>query len=149
MLKTILFAVTLWAMVAIAAAQSPTPAPSPSAASSAAESPQVAPTPDAQARPLKLRISQSVAEANLLKRVQPEYPAEAKAKRIEGDVVLKVTINIKGEIEKATLFEGESVLGQAALDAVKKWKYKPFLLNGQPVNVETTVKISFHLPARK
>jgi protein TonB len=75
----------------------------------------------------------------------PVYPAIAKATRREGVVVLQATISKNGTIENLRVVSGEPMLRDAALDAVRNWRYKPYLLNGQPVQVETTVNVIFKL----
>jgi protein TonB len=75
----------------------------------------------------------------------PVYPAIAKATRREGVVVLQATISKTGTIENLRVVSGEPMLRDAALDAVRNWRYKPYLLNGQPVEVETTVNVIFKL----
>lgn len=120
-------------------AQSPTPSPSP------AEGQQPQPTPQPSPRPKRLRVSQGVAEGNLIHRAPISYPLEAKEKRIQGDVILKVLIDRGGTIASAEQVQGDPVLGKAALEGVTQWKYRPYLLNGEPVEVETTVKVSFHM----
>jgi periplasmic protein TonB len=133
-LNSILATITiLCALATTALGQSPTPSPSP------AETPQVQP------RPTKLRVSQGVAEQNLIHRVQPVYPLEALQKRISGVVLLGATIAGTGDVENLHVISGDPILAQASLDAVKKWKYKPYMYKGEPVKVETTVKIVFHL----
>lgn len=152
-LRAILATLTIvCALVATAVSQSPTPSPTPSPSPTetpqAAPSPSPAETPQAQAtppRPMKLRVSQGVAEGNLIHRVQPVYPLEALQKRISGEVLLGATISGAGDIENLHVISGDPILAEASLDAVKKWKYRPYMLKGEPVKVETTVKISFHL----
>jgi len=95
--------------------------------------------------PLRLRISQGVAQDHLIRKVNPQYPEEARAKRIRGDVILKVTIDHTGHVINPSPVTGDPLLAQAALDAVKQWTYKPYTLNGEAVDVETTVKISFRM----
>jgi protein TonB len=82
---------------------------------------------------------------NLLDRVTPQYPAIAKAARIQGIVVLQATISIAGTMQNLRVISGPPMLQQAALDAVRSWRYKPYLLNGEPVEVETTVNVVFNL----
>jgi TonB family protein len=94
----------------------------------------------------RVRISSSVAEIFLLKKVAPEYPAEAKAKRIQGVVVLRVWISKEGTVERVEGISGDPLLSPSAIEAVKQWKYKPYLLNGVVVKVETQVKVNFTLP---
>jgi protein TonB len=86
-----------------------------------------------------------VSQGLLVKKIQPEYPEEARQGRIQGQVVLQVVINQNGDIENATLVSGHPLLAPAAIEAVKQWKYKPYLLNGQPVIVETQIVVNFEL----
>jgi protein TonB len=86
-----------------------------------------------------------VAEALLVKKVNPDYPKDARKQRIQGVVALRVRINTTGDVTDATLISGHPALAQAAIDAVKQWKYKPSLLNGQPAEVETQVVVNFTL----
>jgi protein TonB len=81
----------------------------------------------------------------LLDKVTPQYPAIAKAARIQGTVVLQATISKSGGIENLRVISGPPMLQQAAMDAVRSWRYKPYLLNGDPVEVETTVNVVFNL----
>lgn len=97
------------------------------------------------AKPARLHVSQAVAEKNVVYKVPPRYPIEAKEKHITGDVILGVTIDHSGSISELKVISGDPVLAQAAADAVKQWKYKPYLLNGEPVLVDTTVKITFRM----
>ena len=91
------------------------------------------------------RISPGVAQRLLIKKVEPQYPEDARHAHIEGQVFLRAVIDKKGNVKSATLIQGHPLLAQAAIEAVKKWKYKPHLLNGQPVNVETLVTVNFVL----
>ena len=93
----------------------------------------------------RVRISQGVAQGLLVEKVQPEYPAEARAKHIEGQVVLRAIIDENGSINDLSVVSGDPLLAPSALAAVKQWKYKPYLLNGQPVNAETEVIVNFAL----
>jgi len=77
--------------------------------------------------------------------VQPEYPQEARDKHIQGAGVLKAEISKEGDVTAMTLVSGHPLLAPAAVEAVKQWKYKPYLLNGRPVAVETQVSVSFAL----
>jgi protein TonB len=92
-----------------------------------------------------VRVTSTIAEGLLLQKVMPVYPAIAKVTRREGTVVLQATISTRGTIENLRVVSGEPMLQQAALDAVKNWRYRPYLLNGQPLEVETTIKVIFRL----
>ena len=90
-------------------------------------------------------MSEGVAQALLVTRVQPVYPPLARQARIQGTVVLRAIISRDGSIENLTLVSGHPMLVPAAIDAVKQWKYQPYLLNGQPVEVDTEVLVNFAL----
>lgn len=81
----------------------------------------------------------------LLKKVAPKYPKEARKKHIEGVVVMKATIDTNGNIVGLTLVSGDPLLAKAAMDAVKQWKYRPYFLKGEPVEVETDIRVNFEL----
>ncbi len=87
----------------------------------------------------------NVQQANLIRQVKPPYPHLAKQARIQGAVVLEAVISKQGGVENLRVISGHPLLIQAALDAVKQWKYKPTLLNGEPVEVVTTVTVNFNL----
>ena len=90
-------------------------------------------------------ISKGVAEGLLIQKVLPIYPPIARAARVEGTVVLAATISSNGIIENLRVVSGHPMLQQAAMDAVKQWRYRPYMLNGDPVAVETTVNVIFSL----
>ena len=90
-------------------------------------------------------LSAGVAVGMLLQKTQPVYPPIAKAARVSGTVVLQATISKTGTIENLRVISGPAMLQQAALDAVKTWRYRPYLLNNEPVEVETTVNVIFKL----
>jgi TonB family protein len=93
-----------------------------------------------------LNVSQGVSRGLLVKQVQPTYPADAMRLNIEGQVQLMATISKSGEISSVKILSGDSRLAHAAAEAVKQWKYKPYLLNGEPVEIQTQVMINFKLP---
>lgn len=92
-----------------------------------------------------VRVTSRIAEGMILQKVMPIYPPIAKATRKEGAVVLQATISTSGLIENLRVVSGEQMLVPAALEAVKNWRYRPYLLNGQPVEVETTINVIFKL----
>ncbi len=94
---------------------------------------------------MKLRVSQGVLDGNKIQDVQPIYPQEAIAARIQGDVVLRATLGTNGEVTNLTVVSGHPLLVQAAMDAVHLWKYKPYLLNGNPAEVDTVIRVKFHM----
>lgn len=97
------------------------------------------------ATPQRVRVSAGVTSGLLVRRVQPNYPPLARQARIQGSVVLHAVISKDGSIENLTLISGHPMLAPAAIDAVKQWKYKPYLLNGEPVEVDTEVQVNFTL----
>ena len=97
------------------------------------------------APPKKVNISGGVSAGLLLQKTQPIYPPIAKAARVQGTVVLQAVISKTGSIENLRVISGPQMLQQSALDAVKSWRYRPYLLNNEPVEVETTVNVVFTL----
>src|SRR5215831_1333690 len=97
------------------------------------------------ATPQRVRVSSGVQSGLLVRKVQPTYPPLARQARIQGTVVLQAQISKSGDIENLQLISGHPMLAPAAIEAVKQWKYKPYLLNGEPVEVETTVQVNFSL----
>src|SRR5271167_3650893 len=95
--------------------------------------------------PQRVRVSQGVSQGLLIRQVKPTYPPLARQARIQGTVVLQALISKDGSITSLTLVSGHPMLAPSAIDAVKQWKYKPYLLNGEPVEVETEVQVNFTL----
>lgn len=93
-----------------------------------------------------LKISQGVSQGLLIKKVTPRYPQNALSMRIQGAVNLEATINKEGIIKNLKVVSGDAVLGRAAAEAVKQWRYKPYYLNGEPVEIETQITVNFKLP---
>lgn len=99
-------------------------------------------------RPLlaTLKISQGVSQGLLIKRVDPKYPPSALAMRVQGTVLLDATINREGAISNLKVLKGDQILARAATDAVRQWRYKPYYLDGQPVEIQTQITVNFKLP---
>ncbi|MGA9668025.1 MAG: TonB family protein [Terracidiphilus sp.] len=95
--------------------------------------------------PRIVTISSGVAQGMLLQKSSPVYPPIAKTARVSGTVVLQATISKYGQIENLRVLSGPPMLQKAAVDAVRNWKYKPYLLDSQPVEVDTTVSVVFSL----
>src|SRR6185437_10438975 len=93
----------------------------------------------------RIRVGGNMAVANLIHKVDPVYPAIAKAAKIQGTVVLHAIIGKDGVVRKVEFVSGPPLLMTAAMDAVRQWSYKPTLLNGKPVEVDTTVSVIFAL----
>jgi protein TonB len=98
-------------------------------------------------KPTQNRIRQggAVTAASLINRVQPSYPPLARQTRISGTVRLHAIISKSGTVQQLEVMSGHPLLVQAALDAVKQWKYRPTTLNGEPVEVDTTIDVIFSL----
>ena len=106
--------------------------------------PALAKTPEPT--PIKrIRVASRVVEANLIHDVTPNYPPEAGRARIEGTVVLMAVIGKDGTVQDVRVESGLPILAQAAMDAVKQWRYRPYLLNGEPVEVDSRITINFTL----
>jgi protein TonB len=90
------------------------------------------------------RIS-AMMQGNLIKRVEPQYPAIAKQAGIQGSVIIRAIISREGNIERTELLSGHPLLSRAALEAVRQWKYRPYYLNNAPVEVETQITVNFVL----
>jgi periplasmic protein TonB len=93
-----------------------------------------------------MRLASRVAESNLIHDVAPTYPPEAGRARIEGTVVLLAVIAKDGTVQDVRVESGLPVLAQAAINAVKQWRYKPYILNGEPIEVASQITINFTLP---
>jgi protein TonB len=95
----------------------------------------------------RIRVPTRVAEANLIRDVPPQYPPEAGRARVEGTVVLMAVIGQDGTVKDVRVESGLPILAQAAIDAVKQWRYKPYLIDGEPVEVDSRITINFTLTA--
>lgn len=89
-----------------------------------------------------------VAPSRLAYRVEPEYPEEARAKNIQGPVILDVQVLGDGSVGKVTVVSGDPILADAAVRAVKQWKYRSYLVDGHPVDSETRITVNFTLPSQ-
>jgi len=101
--------------------------------------------PPKMATPTRVRVSSGVSNGLLIRKVNPVYPPLARQARISGTVLLQAQISKDGSIENLQLISGHPMLAPAAIEAVKQWKYKPYLLNGEPVEVDTQVQVNFTL----
>jgi protein TonB len=93
--------------------------------------------------PRKVTVSAGVAASMLKTRIDPVYPVGALKKHVSGMVVLHATIDAKGDVKALRVISGPASLQPAALDAVRQWTYRPYLLNGVPIKVETTINVVF------
>jgi periplasmic protein TonB len=95
--------------------------------------------------PKRIRVSARIAEANLVYDVPPQYPPEAGRARLEGPVVLMAVIGQDGSVKDVRVESGLPILARAAIDAVKQWRYKPYVIDGEPVEVDSRITINFTL----
>jgi protein TonB len=103
----------------------------------------VAPPPPKPTAPTRVKQGGNVTAASILQQTKPVYPALARQARIQGNVVLHAIIDKDGKVAQLEVISGHPLLVQSALDAVKQWRYKPTLLNGDPVEVDTTITVTF------
>ncbi len=92
-----------------------------------------------------VRVSAGVMAGNLLTHVNPTYPQAARDAKIQGSVVLHAVISKEGTVENLQVISGPADLRASALDAVRQWTYKPYILNGEPTAVETTITVNYSL----
>ena len=93
-----------------------------------------------------ITVPSKVADRYLMQRVEPEYPETAREQRIQGPVVLEALVGKDGTVEKVSTMSGDPQLASAATDAVRQWRFKPFLSNGSPEEFQTQITVSFRLP---
>jgi protein TonB len=99
----------------------------------------------AKPNPQRVHVSQGVTQGLLVKKVEPQYPPIARQARVQGTVVLRAVISKDGTIQHLQAESGSPLLVSSAINAVKQWKYKPYILNGKPVEVDTTITVNFRL----
>jgi len=102
-----------------------------------------------KAQPTTMKVSSGVLEGLIYSKTMPPYPTIARTAGISGTVVLAATISKEGTIVNLHILSGHPMLTQAAMDAVKTWRYHPYLLNGQPVEVDTTINVVFSMGNRQ
>ncbi|HET6176541.1 MAG TPA: energy transducer TonB [Candidatus Sulfotelmatobacter sp.] len=102
------------------------------------------PAPPPVAKVPQFRTS-TILEGNLIRRVQPVYPPIARTARIQGPVILVAVISKAGTIENLRALSGHPMLVPAAVDAVSQWRYRPYILNNEPIEVETQITVNFLL----
>src|ERR1700690_1085394 len=108
------------------------------------QEPQIPPATPPSVRvqlPQRVRVSQGVMQGLIIKKVQPRYPKEAKKQHVQGSVIFQATITKTGDIGELRLINGPELLVPSAMEAVKQWKYRPYLLQGQPVEIETQITV--------
>jgi len=110
--------------------------------------PSAAPPPPPPPKPLtpqRIRVGGNVQAANLITKITPPYPPLAKQARIQGTVELSAIIGKDGRVQDLKVVRGHPLLVPSALEAVKSWIYRPTMLNGEPVEVSTTIDVNFTL----
>jgi protein TonB len=103
-----------------------------------------APSPASSLEPLT--VPEETALGWVIHRVEPEYPAQALQQRIDGPVVVQAWVAKDGSVRDLKLVKGYFVLGRAAIDAVKQWRFKPYMQNGKPTEFRTTITLTFRFP---
>ena len=98
------------------------------------------------AAPKRIRISQGVTKGQLIFRKEPDYPKLALMARVQGEVLLRAIVGKDGSIKELEVVSGSPMLNPTAIAAVQQWRYRPFMLNGEPVEVETNVTVIFQIP---
>jgi TonB family protein len=95
----------------------------------------------------RVRLSETASQVFLITKIEPVYPPEARQTRVEGQVVLRILIGTTGDVEDTHLVSGDPLLVPAAMEAVKQWKYRPFLIGSEPAKMDTQTTVSFTLAA--
>lgn len=108
------------------------------------DSPTAVAPPLPAAPPKPIRISQ-FGEGNLAYKVQPQYPQIARVAGVQGAVRLRAIVSRTGTVENLSVISGHAMLAAAAVEAVKQWRYRPYMLNGEPIEVETEITVNFTL----
>ena len=93
-----------------------------------------------------LDVPEDYADDQVVRRVHPTYPKQARLRKLHGMVVLQAIVNKQGKVDSLQLVSGDPLLAQAAADAVKQWRYKPYAHNGEPSDFQTRVTVDFKLP---
>jgi TonB family protein len=92
-----------------------------------------------------VRVAPAVMETKLVDSRLPVYPDSAKIQGVEGSVVMQAIISRDGTVKRVHVIQGDSRLRNSAMEAVYKWRYRPYMVNGQPVDVATTITVDFDL----
>ena len=93
----------------------------------------------------QLKVPADAMEQRIIHQVMPEYPELARQAKVQGTVVLDTVVSVEGAVTQVKFVSGPEALSQAAMDAVRWWRYEPYFMNGQPTTVETTVAVDFRL----
>jgi protein TonB len=93
----------------------------------------------------RIRVPGKVTAAAIVSQTKPQYPPQARANNVQGDVMLHAIVNKEGKISEVQVLSGDDLLAQSALEAVRQWRYKPMLVDGEPAEVDTTIIVTFSL----
>jgi TonB family protein len=107
--------------------------------------PRSNPSASSSIPPKRLSVPSTVTAASIVTQTKPQYPAQARARRVQGDVILHAIIDKEGKISELQVLSGDDLLAQAALEAVRQWRYKPMLFDGEPAEVDTNITVTFSL----
>ena len=126
--------------------QSASPSPTPTPSSTPTPSPTATPSPSRNGfvpGTNRIRISSGVANSLIRHKVDPIYPREARKNNITGDVLLRIIIGRQGNVTNLEVIQGDPILVESAVKAVKQWKYRPYILNGEAIEAESVIKIQY------
>ena len=142
--RTLVLAVSMLCVCASMSAQEQKDE-SPQPAAVAPQSPPDQPSLPAVQSPQQIRVEEGVTRGSIIKKVQPKYPKDARKNRVQGTVVLQARISKTGDVADLRVISGDELLVPAAIKAVEQWKYRPYLLKGQPIEVQTRITLNFTL----
>ena len=112
--------------------------------------PAISPLPPPDPGAVKrVSLPETAMRARLINKVDPEYPADARQRGVEGEVLLDVVVDINGTVTEINVVSGHPLLNDAALAAVRQWKFEPYFINGRPVETQTKIRVTFSLIAAK
>jgi protein TonB len=144
-MKLLAVPVVLFLTVFVAGQSQPKSAEPPASTASDQTDRKDPPATSAKAPVTRMRVSAGVTTGMLLKKVEPVYPLQAKDAHIQGTVILHAIIDKQGNISSLTLVTGSQELISSATDAVRQWKYRPYLLKGEPIELDTTIEVRYQL----
>jgi protein TonB len=136
----VLLAGSSWGLAGQDQSASPSPTPTPSPTATPSSSPH-GPAPGTK----RIRVSSGVAEKQLRHNVDPVYPSEARRNYITGDVFLRIIIDRQGNVAEVYAVKGDAMLVESAVKAVKKWKYRPYILDGESVEMDAPILIKYRM----
>jgi len=93
----------------------------------------------------RVSVPANIVAASIVTKIDPEYPAESRAKNVQGEVLLHATIDKEGNVSQVRVWSGDDMLAKSAVEAVRQWKYKPMLVDGVPREIDTTITVTFSM----